>query len=276
MNCLTKILLAFLILLFIGCSNKKPDQELKFEDTTPELMYSEALENFSNKNYDFALNKFQEIESRFPLSKESIQSQIMAAFIYYLRLDYDSAILKFDKIILKYPSYKEIDYVYYMRAMCFYEQIDNPELDGSINDLALKNFLETINRFPDSKYARDSQQKIILINENIAAKHMSVGMFYLKEKKYLAAMKRYQKVVDNHSKSKFVPEALHRLVEIYYTIGMVADAEKTTAVIGYNYPNSKWYEYSYKITGKNEKENEKNNSFFKKIFNKFTNDDEKN
>ena len=165
-----------------------------------------------------------------------------------------------------------------MKAVCYYEQIENPELDGQNNDLALQSFKETINYFPNSKYARDSEQKIILINENIAAKHMDIALFYLNQKKYLAAMNRYQKVIDNHSKSKFTPEALHRLVEIYYSLGMIEDAKKTASVIGYNYPDSKWYKFSYElIEGKenNINENEKK-SFFNKLSNFITKDDEEN
>ena len=116
------------------------------------------------------------------------------------------------------------------------------------------------------------EDKIILINENIAAKHMYVGLFYLKQKKYIAAMKRYQKVVDFHSESKFTAEALHRLVEIYFSLGMIEDAKKTTAIIGYNYPSSKWYRFSYKLVGSSD-DNAKNKSFFSKISNLLTKDE---
>ena len=163
-----------------------------------------------------------------------------------------------------------------MKAICFFEQLENEYLDGSYNTEALESFNQVINRFPESKYTRDSEQKIILIKENMAAKHMSIALFYLKQKKYLAAMRRYKKVIDDHSKSKFTPEALHRLVEIYYSLGMIEDAKKTASVIGYNYPDSKWYRYSYELVGsdKNDKINDK--SFFGKVTNLLTKDDEKN
>ena len=122
----------------------------------------------------------------------------------------------------------------------------------------MKNFSQIINRFPESKYARDSKQKLIVVKENIAAKHMSIALFYLNQKKYLAALNRYNIVINEYSQSKFTPEALYREVEIYYTLGMVDDARKTSAVIGYNYPNSKWYKYSYKLLKKNDdKKNKK-------------------
>ena len=159
-----------------------------------------------------------DIESKFPLSSEAIQSQIMVAFIEYIEIRYDiCGITKLEKIIKLYPSYKNIDYVYYMKAMCYYEQIENPELDGKYNVLALESFEETINRFPNSKYARDSSQKIILLKKILLLKHMRVAMFYLNQKKYLAALKRYQIVVDESFSIKIYSRSLHRLVEIYYS-----------------------------------------------------------
>ena len=142
----------------------------------------------------------------------------MIAFIEYAQMNYDEAIFKLNRIINRYPSHKNIDYAYYMKAICYFEQIEKEYFDGSINSEALESFNQVINRFPESKYARDSEQKIILIKENIAAKHMDIGLFYLKQKKYLASMRRYQKVIDYYSESKFTPEALNRLVELYYSL----------------------------------------------------------
>ena len=196
----------------------------------------------------------------------------MLAFIDYLNLNYESAIYKFDRIIKLYPSHKNIDYAYYMRAMCYFEQIENEELDGLYNELSLENFKEITNRFPNSEYAQDSRQKILFILENIAAKHMNIGMFYLKQKKYLAAIKRFNNVINNHSKSKFTPEALYRLVEIYLTLGLVDDAEKSASVIAYNYPKSIWYEKSYALFYPEQKKT-KSLNFFKGIKNIFKNKD---
>jgi outer membrane assembly lipoprotein YfiO len=134
-----------------------------------------------------------------------------------------------------------------MRARCYYEQIENEQLYGLYNELSLQNFNEITNRFPNSEYAQDNTQKILFIQENIAAKHMNIGMFYLKQKKYLAAIKRFNNVINKHSKSKFTPEALYRLVEIYLTLRLVDDAEKSASVIAFNYPKSIWYEKSYSL-----------------------------
>jgi outer membrane protein assembly factor BamD len=205
------------------------------------------MQELNKEKYEDAKVKFENISFLFPLSNESIQSQLMIGFIHYANLDYDDAINKFNKIIKLYPSHKNIDYAYYMRAISYFEQIVNEELDGMKNQEALINFQQIINRFPNSKYSRDSQQKIVLVKENIAAKHMNIGFFYLKEKKFLAALNRYKIVVENFSESKFTPEALYRLVEIYYSLGLKEDAKKTASIIAFNYPKSKWYKYSYDL-----------------------------
>ena len=275
MKLLIQILLFLLIAYLTGCSNNIKTNTESVNIKKPEIMYSEALNEFESQNYDLAVEKFHEIELKFPLSKEAIQSQILVAFVEYIRLEYDLAVLKLEKIIKRYPSYKDIDYVYYMKAICYYEQIENPELDGKFNVLALQSFEETINFFPNSKYAKDSQQKIILLKENAAAKHMKVGIFYLKQKKYLAALKRYQKVIDEYYQSKYTPEALHRLVEIYYSLGMVEEAKKTASVLGYNYPKSKWYKYSYNILVDQNSNKSKKTNLLKKILNKISSNNEK-
>ena len=267
-------LLLLFILLNISCSQKNQNVNDK-NNKTPENLYLIAMQDLKNENYEKAGILFNEIEFNFPLSNEAIQSQIMTAFIGYAQMNYDESILKLNRIINRYPSHKDIDYVYYLKAICFFEQLENEYLDGSYNTEALESFNQIINRFPKSKYVRDSEQKIILIKENISAKHMDIAFFYLKQKKYLAAIGRYKKVIDEHSESKFTPEALHRLGEIYYTLGMIEDAKKTASVIGYNYPESKWYKFSYELVMP-KGDNIKNQSFFNKISKMITKDDKEN
>ena len=168
------------------------------------------MTEFENNNYEVAVDKLQIISKLYPLSNEAIQSEIMIGFSYYLRMDYERAIFKFNQFIQKYPSHKNLDYVYYMKALCNYEQINNAQLDGVYNEIAIDGFNQVINRFPLSEYAKDSYQKIILIKSNQAAKHMSIGKFYLDEKKYTASLNRYKIVVEDFSETKFTAEALHR------------------------------------------------------------------
>tara|TARA_Y100000590_G_C15730503_1_gene1016848 strand:- start:2306 stop:3130 length:825 start_codon:yes stop_codon:yes gene_type:complete len=252
----------FCIILLYSCSSNNVDkkEEKASFSSTPETLYISAMTNFNDKNYQKALDLFAEIEKTYPLSNEAVQSQIMSGFIDYLSLEYESAIFKFNRIIQKYPSHENIDYVFYMRAICYFEQISHEELDNNVNLQSLDNFQQIINRFPKSEYAKDAKLKIVLVKENIAAKHMDIGRFYMENDKFIAAMNRFKKVIENHSESKFTPEALFRLVEIYYKIGMNEDAIKTASVIGYNYPDSKWYKYSYDLV--TEKEDE---SILKKI-----------
>ncbi len=240
-----------LILLYgcISCSNNTNSDFDKNNNplSQPETLYKLAKINFDNQNFELAREQFKEINKLFPLSNEAIQSEIMIAFIDYIKMDYENAILNYRKIINKYPSHKDLDYIYYMVAMCNYEQLQNEELDGYYNELALNSFNQVISRFPESKYAKDSRQKIILVKSNVAAKHMEIGRFYLENKKYIAALNRFKIVVDEFSITKFTPEALHRMVEAYYEMGMYEDSYNSAALLGYNYPDSKWYRYSYNL-----------------------------
>ena len=263
-----KFICLILLCLFISCSNPNIDSNINKDKNLlgePERLYILAKLQFDQENFELARGQFMEIEKIFPLSNEAIQAQIMIAFIDYVLMDYDKAIINYNKIVNKYPSHKDLDYVYYMIAMCNYEQIKNEALDGYFNDLALTSFNQVIKRFPMSKYAKDSQQKIILVKSNQAAKHMEIGRFYLNNKKYVAALNRFKIVVEEFSITKFTPEALHRMVEAYYEMGMFEESYNTAALLGYNYPDSKWYEYSYNLVEQIDGEE----TFLKKIRNFF-------
>ena len=263
-----KFICLTLLLVCISCSSIDKDtitrsDEIILDD--PENLYKIAKLTFDQQEYELSRKQFLEIKKLFPLSNEAIQSEIMIAFISYIQMDYDNAILDFKKIINRYPSHKDLDYVYYMIAISNYEQLQNESLDGYYNNLALEAFDQVIKRFPESKYAKDSRQKIILVNSNIAAKHMEIGRFYLNNKKYIAALNRFKIVVDEFSITKFTPEALHRMVEAYYEMGMYEESYNTAALLGYNYPDSKWYKLSYNLVEQIDGEE----TFLKKIRNFF-------
>jgi outer membrane protein assembly factor BamD len=268
----------FLFLLFfllIACSSKqntpvseKTQIEGKKNLAKSDIMYKKASDFLKEADYYNALIDYKILAQKYPLSKEGVQAQIMIAFIYYLQLDYNNAVYDLSKFITKYPSHENIDYAYYLLALSNYEQINNEELDGTYNVRALENFNNLINRFPKSKYTKDSVQKIILINENISAKHMNIGRFYQNQNKNIAALNRYKTIVREHSSSKFVPEALYRMVEIYFKLGLEDDAIKSASTIGFNYPDSKWYKYAYNLVNK-ENINKNGISIPKKIKNFF-------
>jgi len=252
----------------INCSANSSKDKLfdQNEFSTPEIQFTEAMLFFDNQQYEIATDKFKNIERIYPLSNEAIQSQIMQGFINYIILDYDTAILQFSRIINKYPSLKNLDYVYYMKALCFYEQVSHEGLDGKFNDLALENLDQVIQRFPNSKYAKDSFQKKILVKSNIAAKHMSIARFYQKEKKYTAALNRYKVVINSYQETKFAPEALYRVSEIYLSLGMKEESKKNAAILGYNYPESNWYKFIY-----DDLTNQNNDTIFSKSIGKIFN-----
>ena len=259
-------IIAFAYLINCSGNSSKDKLSSQSEFSLPEIQYAEAMLLFDNQKYELATDKFKNIERIYPLSNEAIQSQIMQGFIKYIILDYDTAIFQFSRIINKYPSLKNIDYVYYMKALSYYEQISHEDLDGKFNELALENLDQVIQRFPDSKYAKDSFQKKILVKSNIAAKHMSIARFYQKEKKYTAALNRYRVVINSFQETKFAPEALYRVSEIYLSIGMKDESKKNAAVLGYNYPESTWYKLIY-----DDLTNQSNETIFSKSIGKIFN-----
>ena len=255
------LLLSLLVIFNCSSKNNQDDKSQSNNQDTADVMYIYAMEKLNAQQIDEAVIAFDKIEKLYPLSNEAIQAQIMSGFIDYTKLNYDDAIYKFSKIINKYPSLKNIDYVYYMKALCFYEQISHEGLDGKNNYLALENLDQLIKRFPDSKYSKDAREKVILVNSNIAAKHMNIANFYQTKAKYTAALNRYKIVINNFSNTKFTPEALYRITEIYMTLGLKDGATNTASVLGYNYPQSEWYELSYNLINKKNK----SNNFFKKL-----------
>ena len=251
-----KIILPIICILIASCANNSKNQKSEQKLRSPLEIYKSASAFFESNNYELAINEYNKLIKLYPLSNEAIESETMIGFIYYVLMEYDEAIKSFELIMKKYPAHKNLDYIYYMRAMCNYEQIAHHALDGKYTDMALQNFNQVILRFPKSNYSKDSRQKIILVKSNQAAKHMEIGRFYLKQKKHTAALNRFKIVIDEFSETKFTPEALHRMVETYYQMGMLEESYKTASVLGYNYPDSKWYKYSYNLIKKEDDDTE--------------------
>ena len=264
------LILSMFFFLF-GCSKKDNEQIVRDQlSNIPEIAYIEAKTLLDQESFDDSLIAFKQIEKKYPLSNWALKSKIMIIFINYLKLDYENASFEVERFINKYPDYEDIDYVYYLRALIAYEQIKNPGLDALNTNKALLYFEELIRRFPTSKYSKDGNQKLILVKTVLAGKDVHIGLYYLEQQKYLAALNRFQKVIDYYEPNKYTPEALHRIVEIYYILGMQDDAKRVAAVLGHNYPESIWYEKSYKIVGKKNIDNDDSKSWagrlFKKIF----------
>lgn len=233
---------ACLVLLLAGCSSK--DDDVYVERTVEEL-YNHGMDMIGQGAYKTAAKAFDEVERQHPYSVWATKAQLMAAYALYENSGYDDAINALDRFIQLHPSNHDVAYAYYLKALCYYEQIADVRRDQGITQSALKALQEVVDRFPSSVYARDARLKIDLAHDHLAGKEMTVGRWYLQQKQYLAAINRFRTVVDHYQTTTHVPEALHRLVEAYRALGLDAEANRTAAVLGHNFPGSEWYIDSY-------------------------------
>ena len=263
-----KIFLLLILLLISACSSKDEKKliEIKEKEIDLQLLeaYKEGLEALDSGDVLFAAKKFNEAEDVFPQSDWAPKSALMASYAYYSQDYYFDAEEELKRFIRKYPTYKDIDYAYYLLAITYYEQIVDEKKDLESIKNAKETFELIIKNFPDTDYALDSKFKLDLIRDTLAAKEMYIGRYYLGKKKWIAAINRFKTVVETYDTTIFVEEALHRLVETYYILGLEGEAEKYANLLGYNYLSSRWYEQSYKILNndyqfrqikKNKKEN---------------------
>lgn len=233
-------------LLLSACSSK--DEEPVVEKDVPvEQMYSEAAASMDQGRYRDASKKFEDVERQHPYSDWATRSQVMAAYADYKDQRYDEAVMALDRFIELHPGNKDVDYALYLKALCYYEQISDVARDQATTMQALDALNALIRRFPDSRYARDATLKRDLTLDHLAGKEMEIGRYYLNRGQVNAAINRFLTVVKTYQTTTHVPEALHRLVESYMTLGMKNQATQVAAVLGYNYPGSKWYEDSYRL-----------------------------
>jgi len=233
-------------LLLSSCSSSKlvvPESE----GEKLSILYADALKKTKKKDYVDAALIFEDIERQYPYSTWAGQAQLMAAFCYLRSNMHDESINVIDRYLALNPGSKEIDYAYYMKGMNYFNQISDVTRDQSITYIALRSFNEVINRFSESEYASDSREKIKTINDRLAGKELNIAMQYQNDHKWVAAINRYNNIINKFGQTRYAPEALHRLVEIYLTIGLIQQAEKYAATLGYNYPDSYWYKASYEL-----------------------------
>ena len=209
--------------------------------------YREGMEALESGDVLFAAKKFNEAEILFPQSVWAPKSALMAAFSYYSQDYYSDAIAELERFIDIYSNHKNLDYAYYLLAICYYEQIVDEKKDlQSIMD-AKKIFNIVVKDFSKSEYSIDAEFKLDLINDILASKEMYVGRYYVERKKWIPAINRFKSVIENYDTTIYTEEALHRLVEIYYIIGLKSEAQKYAKVLGYNYQSSEWYKKSYSV-----------------------------
>ena len=270
-----KFITLLLIIIFLSSCSKDIKKEIIIKEKSLDLqvleVYNEGMKSLEGGDVLFAAKKFNEAEMLFPQSDWAPKSALMAAYAYYTQDYYGDAIAEINRFIKVYPQNKNLDYAYYLLAICYYEQIVDEKKDlQSILD-AKKNFEIIVNNFQDTEYSLDAKFKIDLIDDILASKEMYIGRYYFKKKKWIPAINKFKTVVDNYETTIYTEEALHRLVEVYYTIGLEGEAKKYANLLGYNYKSSKWYEKSYSVFNEMykiktiKKNKEKNNSILKKF-----------
>ena len=249
-----KILVCIIILILFGSCSKEVSKNDLIKEKSLELQveeaYKEGIEALNSGDVLFAAKKFNEAEILFPQALSAPQSALMAAYSYYTQDYYGDAIAELKRFIKVYPANKDLGYAYYLLAICYYEQIvdEKKDLQAIIN--AKENFNIILKNYPNTEYAIDAEFKIDLINDVLAAKEMYLGRYYFERKKWIPAISRFREIIDKYDTTIYTEEALHRLVEVHYTIGLIDEAEKYAQLLGYNYQSSKWYENTYSLFDK--------------------------
>ena len=264
----------FIILIFASCTKDKSKISIineKSLDLQVLEAYEEGLNFLEAGDVLYAAKKFNEAEILFPQSEYAPKSALMAAYSYYSQNYYGDAMAELIRFLRVYPNHKDIVYAEYLLGLCYYEQIidEKKDLESIIN--AKKTFSNLISKYPDTDFALDAMFKINLIDEVLAAKEMYIGRYYVDRKKWISAINRFRVVVDDYDTTIYVEEAIHRLVEIYYLIGIESEAKKYANLLGYNYQSSEWYEKSFSVFNKKYKKDtikdikKENNSILEKF-----------
>jgi len=235
-----------LLPLLAGCGGSKDEEDASKAPPAPvEDLYNNGIDALNARRFSTAADQFSALEQNYPYSSWAVNAQLMQGYTQYLQNHYTEALGTLERFIQLHPAHRDVAYAYYLRALCYYEQIADIQRDQKGTEGAMNALQEVVNRFPDSAYARDARLKIDLCRDHLAGKEMEVGRWYESQHLYEAAIGRFQRVVDDYQTTNHVPEALHRLTEIYLILGLRDQARKTASVLGYNYPGSAWYEDSY-------------------------------
>ena len=246
--------LSFLILFFLfflnACSKDEKEVSLIKEskqDLEMILVYKEAYLSLEKGDPYFAANKFLEAELLFPQSQWAPRSALMASYSYYMQNYYAEALSNLERYLKVYSTDENIAYAHYLIAMCYYETIEDEKRDSEPLVKAKEKFIFLVKNFPNTDFALDSKFKLDLIEDILASKEMYIGRHYIKKEKWIAAINRFKMVIDKYDETVFVEEALHRLVEINFKIGLAEESQKYANILGYNYLSSDWYKKSYKV-----------------------------
>ena len=269
-----KIFLNLILIVFlcISCS-KKTEKKSVINENSLDLQvfeaYKEGIKSLESGDVLFAAKKFNEVEIMYPQSSWAPKSALMAAYSYYIQDYYGDAVAELIRFQKVYPKHKNLDYSYYLLALCYYEQIvdEKKDLQAIINAKDTFNIL--LRNYPETEYSIDADFKLDLINDILASKEMYIGRYYFSKKKWIPAINRFRTVVDEYETTIYVEEALHRLVEVYFILGLTEESQKYASLLGYNYKSSQWYKKTYSVFNKNYKEVKVEKKKEKAILSKF-------
>ena len=231
-----------------GCaSHGKKKTRLAYEERPVELLYDTGADRLDRHQWSQAVAYFQEVERQHPYSEWSRRSILMQAYAHYQSNDYSEAIADADRFIQLYPGNANAAYAHYIKAICYFEQIVDVNRDQAATGQALDSLRDVVQRYPHTEYALDARLKIDMVNDQLAGKEMTIGRWYLRQGDTLAAINRFKTVIDRYQTTTHAPEALYRLVEANLTLGLLDEAKRDGAVLGYNYPGDPWYADAYKL-----------------------------
>ena len=250
-----RVIFYFLLILTIfSCSKKEAKKSIIFEKSQEDQMieaYKQGLEELNSGDVIYAARKFNEVEIIYPQSIWAPRASLMAAYSYYSQSYFDDSIIELNRFLKKYPNHSNKDYAYYLLGLSYYDQMIDETKDTQIIYKAKNYFEKVVNDYPNTDFALDSEFKLELIKELLAAKEMYIARYYLDREKWIPALNRFKIVVTDYDDTIFIEEALFRLVELNYKIGLENEAKKYAYLLGYNYQSSEWYSKSYTIFNKN-------------------------
>ena len=232
-------------LMLAACSSGGDEDRYVARDV--EVLYNLAQDFLDRKNYTLAAVTFDEVERQHPYSIWARRAQLMAAYANYMSNNYEDSILAAERFLQLHPGNRNAPYAYYLIALCHYERISDVGRDQDSTLKAKDALTEVVRRYPNSDYAEDATLKLSLTNDHLAGKDMEIARFYIQRQEYLSASLRLRNVIEEYQMSSHVPEALHRLVEVNLALGIHEEAQTAAAVLGHNYPGTKWYRYSYAL-----------------------------
>ena len=244
------IIISIFLFFIIACSKEEKEISV-IKETSQDLemvtAYKEAYKALDEGDPYFAAKKFLEAELLFPQSEWAPRSALMASYSYYMQNYYSEALYNLNRFLKTYPTNKNIAYANYLIAMCYYETIEDEKRDSAPLLKAKNQFNFIIKNYPNSEFAMDGKFKLDLIEDILASKEMYLGRHYIKKEKWIAAINRFKIIINDYNQTIFVEEALHRLVEINYRLGLIEESQRYANVLGYNYLSSEWYKKSYKV-----------------------------